>query len=386
MTDRKPVVLISGVQREMPSGDTIPQSMVNGLNTSLSVSGSVLGAFGAGGAASSATAYISAGTVTDLSATSHSFASTLSHALTSNNGFALIGFRANSTTNQGGFNNTPSTGGLVGFYSDVRAVGASGTVALVSGFTALPQNTGAGVVTTLKCFEAQGVTNSGGGSIGTAVGFGCRNFTTGTVAYAAQLSLASGTNRWNLFADGTASNYLLGNLQLGSSTATAGAEKLQVSGTANFTGLSAFAVGVNVGNTPSATTTTFDYYDEPTWTAVAKGTTSAGVGTYSVQKGESTRTGDKCFIELDIQQTAHTGTGNIKFGDLPFTSKAAVRAALSISASGLAVTAGNRLEAFIAAGATEITIQQVTAAGVATAVPIPAGAATFVISGTYKVA
>ncbi len=231
------------------------------VTTTLTLPSTVLGAFAAGSAVSSSSAYISAGTVNDIGATSHSFASTISHALSANNGFALIGFRANNTVNQGAFNNTPSTGGLVGFYSDVRATGASGTVSLVSGFTSLPQNTGAGVVTTIVGFEAQGVTNSGGGSVGTAVGFKCRAFTTGTVAYAAQLSVASGANRWNLYSDGTASNYVLGNLQLGSSTPTAGAEKLQVTGTANVSGLTTLAVGVNVGNTPSATTTTFDYYD-----------------------------------------------------------------------------------------------------------------------------
>jgi hypothetical protein len=48
--------------------------------------------------------------------------------------------------------------------------------------------------------------------------------------------LASAANRWNFYANGTATNYFNGNVQIGSTTPTAGAEKLQVTGTARITG------------------------------------------------------------------------------------------------------------------------------------------------------
>jgi hypothetical protein len=61
-----------------------------------------------------------------------------------------------------------------------------------------------------------------------------------------RMRMTSGTNKWNLYADGSASNYLSGNVQIGSTTSTG--EKLQVTGTAKFTGdvtITTQAVGDN---------------------------------------------------------------------------------------------------------------------------------------------
>jgi hypothetical protein len=65
---------------------------------------------------------------------------------------------------------------------------------------------------------------------------------------------------YGLYGSGSAPNYLLGNLQLGSATPTAGAEKLQVTGTANITGgltISSSVAGnfgsLTLQNTSSAT-------------------------------------------------------------------------------------------------------------------------------------
>jgi hypothetical protein len=54
--------------------------------------------------------------------------------------------------------------------------------------------------------------------------------------------IPSGTNRWNLYMNGTASNYLAGKLLIGSTTDSG--ELLQINGTSKFTGAATFSSGV----------------------------------------------------------------------------------------------------------------------------------------------
>jgi hypothetical protein len=54
-----------------------------------------------------------------------------------------------------------------------------------------------------------------------------------TVCTGFRSSIAASAVDWNFYAGGTARNYFAGNLQLGSTTATSGAEKLQVTGSIN---------------------------------------------------------------------------------------------------------------------------------------------------------
>ena len=49
------------------------------------------------------------------------------------------------------------------------------------------------------------------------------------------------------------------------------------------------------------------------------GQTTPGVGTYTVQKGRFLKIGRMVAFSLDVQQTAHTGTGNEAIGGLPYT-------------------------------------------------------------------
>jgi hypothetical protein len=76
--------------------------------------------------------------------------------------------------------------------------------------------------------------------------------------------------------------------------------------------------GIKVGNTAIADATTLDWYEEGTFTQTVIGTTTAGVGTYTAQYGKYTRIGDTCHFELNVSITAHTGTGALWLGGLPF--------------------------------------------------------------------
>jgi len=79
--------------------------------------------------------------------------------------------------------------------------------------------------------------------------------------------------------------------------------------------------GVYVGGTGSANY--LDDYEEGTWTPVIKGTTSAGTGTYTHQKGRYEKIGQVVHFQAYIVWSAHSGaSGNMCVGGLPYTPNA----------------------------------------------------------------
>lgn len=66
-----------------------------------------------------------------------------------------------------------------------------------------------------------------------------------------------------------------------------------------------------------------------TWTPYEYGGTSAGVGTYSQQSGWYVLDGDLVTAGWYINQTAHSGTGQMNLGGLPFVSAAGVYSSCS---------------------------------------------------------
>ena len=77
--------------------------------------------------------------------------------------------------------------------------------------------------------------------------------------------------------------------------------------------------GLMLPNALSSSATALDWYEEGTFTPTIIGSTTAGTGTYSVNKGKFTRIGNKVFIDVFIFVSSHTGTGNMKIAGLPFT-------------------------------------------------------------------
>lgn len=61
------------------------------------------------------------------------------------------------------------------------------------------------------------------------------------------------------------------------------------------------------------------FYATGTWTPTMLGLGTAGTPTYGVQIGRYARYGDTVFVEGRVSWSAHTGTGNMGFGGLPFT-------------------------------------------------------------------
>ena len=75
--------------------------------------------------------------------------------------------------------------------------------------------------------------------------------------------------------------------------------------------------GVYLGGTGSANY--LDDYEEGSWTPVVSGGTSAGTGTYSNQQGFYTKIGRLVTVNFDYNLTAHTGSGALYIGNLPFS-------------------------------------------------------------------
>ena len=108
------------------------------------------------------------------------------------------------------------------------------------------------------------------------------------------------------------------------------------------------AKGVNfTANTPAAgmTSQLLNWYEEGTWTPVIRGTTSPGVGTYTEQVGKYTRIGKRVFFTCNLDWTAHTGTGAMRLGGLPFNveNTGGTSTIFTCIAYGVALTAGNVL-------------------------------------------
>jgi hypothetical protein len=111
----------------------------------------------------------------------------------------------------------------------------------------------------------------------------------------------------------------------------------------------ATGVGIAFPATQSASSNanTLDDYEEGTWTPTVLGSSTAGTGTYTFQVGNYVKVGQMVCASATIVLTAHTGTGNLYFGGLPFSANndsGLNRFGVAIgSAKNIALTASNVL-------------------------------------------
>ena len=137
----------------------------------------------------------------------------------------------------------------------------------------------------------------------------------------------------------------------------------------------------------NANANTLDDYEEGTFTPTVSGTTVSGAGTYSIQVGRYTKVGNRVFFMVNLTWSAHTGTGNMFLGGLPFTSANVSNAtpSLSVWISNLALTASNVFAAYVNSNATTINVNQLPVGGGAAAAIAMDTAAQIIISGHYEV-
>jgi hypothetical protein len=124
----------------------------------------------------------------------------------------------------------------------------------------------------------------------------------------------SGLNilRHNANATGTTALFINrgdGNVGIGVTPSNANGGVLQLKSGITFPATQVAATDAN----------TLDDYEEGTFTPTIIGLTSAGTGTYSNQTGSYVKVGQIVSIYIRLDWSAHTGTGFMGFGGLPFT-------------------------------------------------------------------
>jgi hypothetical protein len=151
------------------------------------------------------------------------------------------------------------------------------------------------------------------------------------------------------------------------------------------------AKGINfTANTPAAgmTSQLLNWYEEGTFTPVIAGSTTAGTATYSSQAAKYTRIGRVVYIDVYVEWSSGTGTGNLLVTGLPFTNAGGTDgyAPLAVGRiSDVALTALNVMTAYVQPGSTEIRISQYpTGGGSASQVAYDA-AGTLSFGGFYMV-
>ena len=144
--------------------------------------------------------------------------------------------------------------------------------------------------------------------------------------------------------------------------------------------------GFKFSNVAVADATTFDWYEEGTFTPVISGDGTAGAATYTEQTRRFQRIGNMVYFSIALGWSAHTGTGDIApIAGLPYTSANVVQPPVSIYNNGYSAASGT-LQGVVAQSWTTITLNQVTTStGTAAALPLDTSVADLRISGSYLV-
>ena len=129
---------------------------------------------------------------------------------------------------------------------------------------------------------------------------------------------------------------------------------------------SASGAGISFPATQSASSdaNTLDDYEEGTFTPTIIGKTTAGTGTYSNQTGSYIKVGQMVSIFIRMDWSAHTGTGNMGFGGLPFTSAGTFANGAAVNGmAGMTVPASSYVAANVDASSTTGTFLAIPVGG-----------------------
>ena len=187
-------------------------------------------------------------------------------------------------------------------------------------------------------------------------------------------------------------NYIVGNGEWSLYDSTAAKEVLRADSSQNVNVVQGNLVIGTSGNgidfSATAGTGTSELladYEEGTFTPVISGTSTAGVGTYSVQNGAYVKIGKMVQYQIYLVLTAHTGTGDITIGGLPFTASANYYPPAAIYVNNLALTALNYPQIAVSTSSTDFLVRQApVGGGAASAIPMDT-AFDILLSGTYQV-
>ena len=206
----------------------------------------------------------------------------------------------------------------------------------------------------------------------------------------AKYEISGGSHAWFTAPSGTAGNAVTftqgmtldasGNLLVGITSARANAGDVQVS------------KGISFPATQSAQSdaNTLDDYEEGTFTPTIN-SSGGGTGTYAAngQTGVYTKVGNRVFFTIWLDWTAHSGSGTMNIGGLPFTSSTTTNLWTAVSVSsfsgGVTLSANSYLIPSIPNNSTLIALYQ-TATGTITPATVALDVAgQFNLSGSYQV-
>jgi hypothetical protein len=142
--------------------------------------------------------------------------------------------------------------------------------------------------------------------------------------------------------------------------------------------------GITFPATQSASTdaNTLDDYEEGTFTPTIIGGTTAGTGTYNLQSGSYTKVGRLVSFRLQVFWSAHTGTGGLFVGALPFTCSGIGGATIGLL-NDISLTASNYAMSEIVDGATTVRFRQYPVGGSSITDVAISNGGNIVLSGTY---
>jgi len=147
--------------------------------------------------------------------------------------------------------------------------------------------------------------------------------------------------------------------------------------------------GIDFSATPgTGTSELLADYEEGTWTPVVVGSSTPGTGTYTTQVGRYTKIGNRVFFNLNLNWSAHTGSGDMSITGLPFTSNSTSGNASSLSTffTGFStLLANNILVPIVNTNSSTISIFQTPAGGGSVGLVTLDTSAQVIISGHYEV-
>ena len=129
-------------------------------------------------------------------------------------------------------------------------------------------------------------------------------------------------------------------------------------------------------------------YEEGTFTPTVIGATTAGVGVYTTQVGRYTKIGNLVTVQVYLGWSAHTGTGNMRFGNFPFNTSSDSGSNNGVSfgyVNNIALSASNVLTGLTGIGNSYVDAYQYpVGGGASTAVPIDT-AGDVIFTASYRV-
>jgi hypothetical protein len=124
-------------------------------------------------------------------------------------------------------------------------------------------------------------------------------------------------------------------------------------------------------------------YEPGTFTPVIVGVTTVGVGTYTLQYGYYTRIGNRVFVDILLSWNAHTGTGGMRIGGMPFVA-GSVPISFQFSVYHNFISAALPVSALLGGGSSQVLLRSLDNGGAYTDVLMDSSGE-IRISGSYQI-